>query len=313
MYRETIFRFGPNEQFVGILTEPSNCEASSTGTMNRSRSASCQCETECTCTAVKPPIAILLNAGIVHRVGPHRMNVQIARSLANAGFRSLRLDLSGLGDSPIRGGTEDAATRAVMDIQDAFDQLEKLTQVNRFVVMGLCSGSFHAHQVSLVDNRVTGAIFIDGFAFATAEHAERKRRSKLRYRFVRNAIKRRLKNLKAIESLDSSGEVSEQGQFFEQCTDRRVIADQIRTLLDQGQRLYYIYTGGHPDFSAEEQFSEMFDIPLDHQQVNVKYFASAEHTFPIVDHRNQLTQAIVDWYQGFSNKGNVADLCSSAT
>jgi len=45
---------------------------------------------------------ILLNAGIVHRVGPGRIYVKIARALAAMGFVVLRFDFSGLGDSAVR-------------------------------------------------------------------------------------------------------------------------------------------------------------------------------------------------------------------
>ena len=50
------------------------------------------------------PIALILNAGIVHRIGPFRLNVDIARQLAELGFSTLRMDLSGLGDSGPRTG-----------------------------------------------------------------------------------------------------------------------------------------------------------------------------------------------------------------
>src|SRR5262249_27402146 len=48
----------------------------------------------------RSPMVLFLNAGAVHRVGPNRMYVDLARSWAEHGLTSLRLDLSGLGDSP---------------------------------------------------------------------------------------------------------------------------------------------------------------------------------------------------------------------
>lgn len=283
MVHETVLRFGPNNELVGVLTEP---ETVADGAFSPAREGF--------------PIAVLLNAGVVHRVGPHRMNVQIARALANAGYRSLRIDLSGLGDSPIRSDATDAAQRAILDIQAAFDKLQEQTAIDRFTVIGLCSGSFHAHQISLIDQRVCGAVFIDGFAFATRQHRWRKLYKKLSIRFLRNAIKRRLLKLTPLESLASSGEGLEQAQFFEGFTDCHTIAKEIEQMVNKGQRLHLVYTGGHPEISAAVQFAEMFDVTCDSGQISVEYFGNAEHTFPLVQSRKELSESIVSWYQGFS-------------
>ena len=45
---------------------------------------------------------VIFNAGAVHRVGPNRMTVTLARRLAAMGLPSLRFDLEGLGDSVLR-------------------------------------------------------------------------------------------------------------------------------------------------------------------------------------------------------------------
>jgi hypothetical protein len=45
------------------------------------------------------PGVLLLNAGRIHRVGPNRLYVAIARRLAAMGFAVCRFDLSGIGDS----------------------------------------------------------------------------------------------------------------------------------------------------------------------------------------------------------------------
>ena len=74
--REQICNFGANNGLFGILTSPDD-----------------------DAKLADAPVAIILNAGIVHRVGPFRMHVDIARQLAAKGFSTLRMDLSGLGDS----------------------------------------------------------------------------------------------------------------------------------------------------------------------------------------------------------------------
>lgn len=48
------------------------------------------------------PMVVILNSGIIHRVGAHRVYVPLSRALAAAGFPVLRFDLSGIGDSENR-------------------------------------------------------------------------------------------------------------------------------------------------------------------------------------------------------------------
>src|SRR5204863_3284427 len=49
--------------------------------------------------ATELPTIVLVNAGSAYHVGPSRLYVLLCRRLALAGFRCVRLDLSGLGDS----------------------------------------------------------------------------------------------------------------------------------------------------------------------------------------------------------------------
>ncbi|HHO68021.1 MAG TPA: alpha/beta hydrolase, partial [Gammaproteobacteria bacterium] len=72
--KERVVTFGPERNLVGVLTQPDQ---------------------------VRPdlPVLVFLNAGLLHRVGPYRMHVDLARQLAARGYASLRFDLSGRGDS----------------------------------------------------------------------------------------------------------------------------------------------------------------------------------------------------------------------
>src|SRR5688572_9512999 len=83
--RDEALRLGPDGQLVGILSHPAG---------GRARTP-------------HAPAVIVLNAGVLHRVGPHRLHVSLTRRLAVQGFASVRLDLGGIGDSV---ATSDAAT-----------------------------------------------------------------------------------------------------------------------------------------------------------------------------------------------------------
>ena len=85
---------------------------------------------------------VLLNAGLIHRVGPKRLYVRLARALASLGFIVLRFDLSGLGDSDYRRDDLPEEESVRRDVRQAMDFLNQEKDVKGFVLMGICAGSF---------------------------------------------------------------------------------------------------------------------------------------------------------------------------
>ena len=117
--RERIVRFGPDQSLMGILTTPREARADA-------------------------PHIVFVNAGIVHRVGPNRLYVDMARALAALGFPVLRFDLSGLGDSrmvPTAASlAESAAVVRYARRGSDFLSIERAPGSRVFIVSGLCSG-----------------------------------------------------------------------------------------------------------------------------------------------------------------------------
>ena len=118
------------------------------------------------------PAALFLNVANQHHVGPNRLWVELARQWAGAGIRSLRLDLSGLGDSPHRQGApgrwECFKPEAFDDVADAARWLSPDDPSN-VVLVGLCSGGYQALEGALV-LRARGVVAINPFgSFDPAE------------------------------------------------------------------------------------------------------------------------------------------------
>ena len=114
----------------------------------------------------QPFTAVFLNAGAVRRIGPHRLWVDTARRWALRGVPSLRLDLGGIGDSDgdsasLANVAEFYEARYTDQVRAALDQLEQERIGERFVVVGLCSGSSWAFQAALADRRVAAAFMIN--------------------------------------------------------------------------------------------------------------------------------------------------------
>lgn len=137
--REHVLLFGGDRSLVGILTDDRSVSPEKSDL----------------------PGVVLINAGLVHRIGPNRIYVKLARRLAAMGFLVLRFDLSGIGDSGPRRDKLPAAQSVMDETQQAMDYLERSEGIKRFVLIGLCSGAAVAFQVATVDQRVNRAILLN--------------------------------------------------------------------------------------------------------------------------------------------------------
>src|SRR3990167_2383794 len=117
--RETPLWFGPAGSLFGILAEPPGGDE---GAAARGRTA-----------------ILFLNVGHNYRIGPNRLYVHMARSLAACGFRALRFALSGVGDRPGTTGPRKGnyyAKGSAVDVSAAIDRLEA-EGCTRFWLMGV--------------------------------------------------------------------------------------------------------------------------------------------------------------------------------
>jgi hypothetical protein len=118
------------------------------------------------------PTAVFLNVANQHHVGPNRLWVELARQWAATGVRSLRLDLSGLGDSPNRQGErgrwECFKPEAFDDVVDAV-RWASPDDPSNVVLVGLCSGGYQALESALAVG-ARGVVAINPFvSFEPAE------------------------------------------------------------------------------------------------------------------------------------------------
>lgn len=134
-YAEEIVAFGPGGCLAGILTRPAR-EGSGLG-------------------------AVFVNHGMLHRVGPNRLHVKVARALARAGHAVLRFDFSGMGDSRVRPDKLPFERRAVVEAQEAMRCLRERTGVERFVLGGICSGAISSYNAAKADPAVRGLVMIN--------------------------------------------------------------------------------------------------------------------------------------------------------
>ena len=98
------------------------------------------------------PWMVFLNVATEHHIGPGRQWVELARAWAGHGLRSLRVDFSGVGDSPVRPGQ-------VANVTYAPEWLDDLSVISATVAprdpsdtawIGLCSGGYGALEAALM-------------------------------------------------------------------------------------------------------------------------------------------------------------------
>lgn len=97
------------------------------------------------------PTVIFLEVALEPCIGPGRLWVTAARSLAAAGVTSVRYNSSGLGDSPVRDGQPRNVLFAGEALDDATDVAATLRPLDpsRVVLVGLCSGAYNALEAGL--------------------------------------------------------------------------------------------------------------------------------------------------------------------
>jgi alpha-beta hydrolase superfamily lysophospholipase len=97
------------------------------------------------------PLIVMVNAGSAYRVGPNRVYVLLARELARHGFRVMRPDVAGLGDSAMPDDARENdpyAPTIFRDIDLALQYGQHSLGAEQIVVMGLCSGAYAAFQAA---------------------------------------------------------------------------------------------------------------------------------------------------------------------
>lgn len=134
MMREEAFYYGESDRGFGMITLPKQTESA--------------------------PVAVLFNAGLVHREGPYRLNVFIARALADIGIISIRVDLSGKGDTPSRDGLINRKSVA-LDWSFIKKRISERFDHKNLLLIGLCSGADNAIKITAEEDNVRGLVLMD--------------------------------------------------------------------------------------------------------------------------------------------------------
>jgi pimeloyl-ACP methyl ester carboxylesterase len=255
--------------------------------------------------AADRPIVVILNSGIIHRVGPNRMFVRLARQLAGEGHVVVRFDLSGIGDSEPRPDGLEPLDAALADIREVLDSLEASRQARRFVLVGLCSGADHSIIYGGQDPRIVGLVLIDPSIPRTRGYYVRHYRGRvLRWRSWLNFACGRHPFWKSLgRSIAPASPASPEGeQLPEPLPDLQ--ESQVRTYLAgvyaraaaAGVDIMAVFTGGREDrHNGATQLLEAFPQVAFGSRLRLEFMGSADHTFTSQADRGRVLALISSW------------------
>lgn len=254
--KESCCQFGAERQLAGILTEPENPK--------------------------RGAAVALVSAGITPKFGPFRLYAELARRLARDGFRTLRFDLGGIGDSGQPYADEALEKRTELELSAALDYLCRRFELSRITLAGLCSGAEDSLRHAEKDARVDGVVMIDPFAYRTPGFA---------WRHLRYRAKRRLLRAAGLyhPTAGTGAAALVNYQHMAHAESSRIV----QTLLERRAHLHFVYTGGMRElFNHPAQLKAMFrGIPLG-DTVKLDHLPHLDHTQLLESDRRQLIEAI---------------------
>jgi pimeloyl-ACP methyl ester carboxylesterase len=246
---------------------------------------------------------ILVNAGLVHRVGPNRLYVQLARQLAAAGYPTLRFDLSNRGDSDVRRDGMSFLESSLLEVRLAMDVMQRASGADRFILMGICSGAVNSLQASLEDPRVIGAVSIDGPAYPTFWYHFRHYVKRLpNIQSWLNTMSGRNKVGRLLRGNRVPVVVRREDDFANMYGEMKMLpksesAALLHRILDRGVKMMFVYSGSW-SYNYQGQFRDAFPDVMKRGAIHVEYVADADHTFTPVHHQQSLVGMIKQWVVG---------------
>jgi hypothetical protein len=277
-FKELVVQFGPSASLVGILSRPSSE------------------------LPFRRPAVVILNTGIAHRVGHHRMYVTMARELAVLGHLAFRFDFSGIGDSASRGDGLSPIKAHQADLSEALDWLTASYDDNEVVQIGLCSGADIALSYGHSDKRVVGLVMLDPTIPPTV-------------RFYAHYIGRRLTQLRSWLSF-----VGRRGRIYRELSgllksalgatpsqtdhsERKELEQLYLMSLNRNLKLLVVLTGGPLEGRQsyrEQIFEALPNVPFQGNAV-VEHFRDTDHTFTSECARTRLQELVLGWIKALSS------------
>lgn len=276
-YTEETRCFGPDQRLIGTLTLPRS-------------------------PAMRPmPGLILLNAGILPRIGPHRLNVELARAAALHGVPAIRFDFPGLGDSGFSSSKLPHDEQALESIQHAMQQLSGTTSApDQFLIAGLCSGADVGLMMAKRDIRVVGLFMIEPYYYPNAFSKPLRIIRRLKQYGFGRALKRLLELRRQTGTNATAKSADPRPMNPEEearsTPNAQVFAQDLSMLLERGAHLELIYANSlMGSFDLRQHHRKIFKTLRHHRHFHVELVPDTDHSFTPIAARKLLVSRLTDW------------------
>ena len=234
-------------------------------------------------------VFVLLNAGSVHRQGPFRLYVHLARQLAGLGFASFRFDQPGIGDAVLAAERPQQAL-----LTDVLDRLQARTGCQRFVVGGICSAADAAWQLGLRDPRVQGLLLLDPVAYGAGWFQLARLLQPRSPAALWRALRRRF-GVRRAKGQPASAAVEADYREWPRPDEAAL---QLGDLCQRDVEVLALYTGGIAHyFLHRRQFASTFGAAAGDPRVRFDHWPDVDHLFYRPADRERLIQHVCSWAQ----------------
>jgi pimeloyl-ACP methyl ester carboxylesterase len=245
------------------------------------------------------PSIVVLNGGILPRSGQSRIYVSLSRRLAAMGYRILRFDLSGIGDSPSRGDGLPPIEAAIEDLREALDWF--VGDDGRAILMGLCDGANLAAYRASIDPRIVGVVLIDPLIPRTPryrwEHLLRRLRAKTTWLELLNGTHPVFGILRRQAKAIATGGEELMNAFDPNDPDaRKMLSGIYKGIVDNDVEIFALFTGSMQHrHSYREQLIDAFPEANFNQRLQLEYIEAHDHHLEWPPHRAWLLERLTQW------------------
>ena len=277
---ERAVSFGKASQLVGVVTPPKDA-ANGWG-------------------------VIFLSSGLLHRVGPHRLYVVMARLLAEHGFTSLRFDLSGIGDSSPRRDTLPVEQSGVAEAREAIDLLEA-EGCERFLAVGLCGGGYFAFRTAGADPRVEAAALLNvrGHLHGTdPETGDALRQGSMRRHYMRLATSSSFRSKNWRKIFSGRVDIRSALKSLLKGRDRPTQLPgpgELDALHQRGVKLLHLYSEGDEGLDYLHVVLGRQLAPLRRDGSHFELIRGCNHTFTPLWSQQKMLEILTTWASGLSH------------